>query len=356
MTANQKPSRADQVRQRRKSTPRPQEPAVRPPTSTARKTYRPDSVYMPVEPRPVSRQNYGKFTSTAQTSSLLDRVLPVAGGLRQAPARPTGRNTKRQARNNYDYSFSLGRTDIRAPALSIPQLGTRWISLLISAFLVFLLSSMWNASTFRVTTAEVHGNQRLSAADINSMLGLVGQPIFKAIPVQIQADLRTAFPDLSSVRVGVGFPNHLKVTVVERTPVLAWYQGEAVTWIDANGVAFLPRGQVKGLIQVSSNGTPPKVLPDTTKSLFDQVFIDPGLVKAMTILAPYVPSGSPMAYDPRYGMGWQDPRGWSVYFGQNTKDIPMKLAIYQSIVDTFVKKGIQPSMVSVEYLDAPFYK
>ncbi len=50
-----------------------------------------------------------------------------------------------------------------------------------------------------------------------------------------------------------------------------------------------------------------------------------------------------MTYDPQYGMGWQDPRGWSVYFGQNIQDIPMKLVIYQSIVDTFIRQGIQPT-------------
>jgi hypothetical protein len=55
-------------------------------------------------------------------------------------------------------------------------------------------------------------------------------------------------------------------------------------------------------------------------------------------------------------MGWQDPRGWSVYFGQNTQDIPMKLAAYQTIEDTFTQQGIQPTLISVEYLDAPFYK
>ncbi len=38
------------------------------------------------------------------------------------------------------------------------------------------------------------------------------------------------------------------------------------------------------------------------------------------------------------------------------KDIPMKKMVYQAIVDTLTLQGIQPTLISVEYLNAPFYK
>jgi hypothetical protein len=63
-----------------------------------------------------------------------------------------------------------------------------------------------------------------------------------------------------------------------------------------------------------------------------------------------------MICDPQYGMGWQDPRGWTVYFGQNAKDILMKKVVYKTILDTLTLQGVQPSLISVEYLNAPFYK
>ena len=232
----------------------------------------------------------------------------------------------------------------------------RHLVLILTLLLGLLLYTMWTASTFTVKAASVHGNERLGETDVTAMLGMVGQPIFKAVPARIETNLRTAFPDLASVKVRVGFPNHINVDVVERTPILAWYQDEAMTWIDANGVAFKPRGEVQGLIQVSANGAPPKSEEKSAKPLYDQVFITPELVKAMETLSPYAPSGVPTIYDPQYGMGWQDPRGWSVYFGQNTQDIPMKLVVYQNIVDTFTRQGIQPTLISVEYPDAPFYK
>jgi cell division protein FtsQ len=145
--------------------------------------------------------------------------------------------------------------------------------------------------------------------------------------------------------------------VVERTPILLWSQGENITWIDANGISFMPRGNVPGLIPIASNGNPPNVAPpDLKQSVYNQPFISPDMVQAIVTLYPQVPDGSPMIFDPKYGMGWQDPRGWSVYFGQNTQDIPMKLKVYQAILDTITKQGVQPTLISVEYLDAPFYK
>ena len=61
-------------------------------------------------------------------------------------------------------------------------------------------------------------------------------------------------------------------------------------------------------------------------------------------------------FDPIYGIGWQDPRGWQVFFGQHTVDIPMKIKVYEAIVATLTLQGIQPEMINVAYLEAPFYK
>jgi hypothetical protein len=324
MTTLQKTSRANIVRQRRT----PKTPSTHTPQrtkQTARKTYHLTSVYLPVKPQPVARR------------------IP-------------SRATKKSHRNGYDIAFTLGRADVRAPALNIPQLGPRWVSAALTLLLGFLLYAMWTASPFMVTAAEVRGNQRLGAAEINAMLGMIGQPIFKAVPAQIEANLHTAYPDLKSVKVRVDFPNRITVDVVERTPVLAWYQNGVVTWVDASGVAFMPRGEVPGLVQVAANGTPPQVPLDPALPIYEQKVIAPEMVQALTVLVGDVPAGMPMMFDPQYGMGWQDPRGWTVYFGQNAKDIPMKKMVYQAIVDTLTLQGVQPSLISVEYLNAPFYK
>ena len=355
MTTKPTAPRSEIVRQRR-STQKLTTQTSRRTSSPTRQTHRAETVHKPAEPRRGAlRQAFGVSAQANAKGSTLRNVFGVS-----TQANTRGSASRRMAKdprhNNYDIAFSLGRADVRAPALTIPQMGPRWISAALTVLLGFMLYTMWTASTFTVAAAEVRGNQRLVSEEVNAMLGLAGQPIFKAFPAQIETDLRTAFPDLASVKVHVSLPNHIIVDVVERTPILIWHQAGAVTWIDANGVAFMPRGEVQGLIQVASTGTPAKVQNDTTKLLFDQPFIAPEIVKAMVALSPYLPAGVSMTYDPQYGMGWQDPRGWSVYVGQSTQDIPMKLVVYQAIVDTFIRQGIQPTLISVEYLDAPFYK
>jgi cell division protein FtsQ len=324
MTTMQKTSRVNFVRQRRTSKTRSPRAPQRT-EQTARKAYHPASVYLPVKPQMTSRRTPGRTT----------------------------RNTQQKG---YDIAFTVGRTKVHAPGLNLPQLGPRFISTALTMLLGCFLYIMWTASPFMIKDADVRGNQRLSAVEINSMLGVIGQPIIKASPSQIEANLQTAFPDLESVKVQALFPNRIMVNVVERRPIVAWYQDGAVTWIDANGIAFTPRGDVPGLIQVSASGTPAQTLPDPTLSPQEQEFITPDMVQALITLAPDVPAGMPMIFDPLYGMGWQDPRGWTAYFGQNAKDISLKKMVYNAILDTLTLQGVQPSLVSVEFLNAPFYK
>lgn len=324
MTTLQKTHRVDFIRKRRN----PKTPLLRVPQKAGkspRKIYHQDSVNLPIEPHLVSH-------------------------------RSAQRTAKTTARNGYAIAFSLGRTKIHAPTLNIPQLGSRWVSAGMTLLLGFMLLTMWTASPFVVKGADVVGNQRIGTNEINAVLGMVGEPIFKAVPTHIEANLHTAYSDLASIKVRVRFPNHITVDVVERVPVLAWYQNGVVTWIDASGVAFTPRGEVPGLIQVAATGAPANVPLDKTLPIYAQKFITPEMVQAMSVLALDVPAGMPMTFDPIYGMGWQDPRGWSVYFGQDAKDITIKKNVYQAIVDTLTLQGIQPTLISVEYLNAPFYK
>ncbi len=328
--------RATFVRKRRSSRLAALLPAKKAPAAPAKRPYHTATGYVPVIP-PADRRSLG----------LPDRP---ATSRRAAPSRGMRQGGAQQ------YAFSLGRADVRAPALTIPQLGTRWLSGLATALLVFLLYTLWTSSTFAVAGAELHGNQRLGAAEINAALHMTGEPIFTAVPAKLALQLRTAFPDLAKVSVHAGLPNRLVVNMVERRPVLAWSQGDSTTWIDASGIAFPPRGSVPNLIPVNASGTPPQLQADDRTPLYDRPFVQPQMVAAMQALFPYLPQGVVMTYDPQYGMGWQDPRGWSVYFGENTDDIAMKIQVYQAIVATLNQQGIQPSMISVEYADAPFYK
>lgn len=314
-------------------------------TQTRKTVYRPETVYLPVPPRPV------KQTRTPQGKATRPAALKVL-------------SAKKSHRQRYDIAFSMGRTDVRTPGIALPQFGTRWLSGLLCAALIFIIYSMWTSATFKLSGAEISGNQRLGGTEINAALRVIGQPIFVAIPAQMKENLLNAYPDLSSVDVHVAFPNRIIVDVVERTPLIAWYENGTMALIDAQGMAFPPRGQAENLISVVANGSPPPVQVDPQNagagpaqfSNQKTPFLDPAMVQAITVLYPYIPGGASLLYDTEFGLGWQDVRGWQVYFGQNSDDIPMKLNVYQAIVDRLSNQGIRPSLISVEYLDAPFFR
>ncbi|MFH1907327.1 MAG: FtsQ-type POTRA domain-containing protein [Chloroflexota bacterium] len=313
-----------------------------------------------------TQQTQQRLTQTRKT------VYPPLGGYRpEMPPRPVKQTrtprgkAKKSRRQRYDIAFSMGRTDVRTPGIALPQFGTRWLSGLLCAALIFILYSVWTSATFKLSGAEISGNQRLGETEINAALRVIGQPIFVAIPAKMTENLLNDYPDLSSVDVHVAFPNRIIVNVIERTPLIAWYQDGKMAWLDAQGMAFPPRGQPpENLISVVANGDPPPVRVDPQNAGADPAqatsqkppFLDPALVQVITVLYPYISGGASLLYDTQFGLGWQDMRGWQVYFGQNSDDISMKLNVYQAIVDRLTNQGIRPALISVEYLDAPFFR
>jgi hypothetical protein len=84
--------------------------------------------------------------------------------------------------------------------------------------------------------------------------------------------------------------------------------------------------------------------------------IDAGAILAAQKLAAQVPAGTALAYSQEDGLGWADPAGWKVYVGMNTADLDQKLAVYQAIVQNLQQKGLQPAVISVASVNAPFYR
>jgi hypothetical protein len=210
---------------------------------------------------------------------------------------------------------------------------------------------------FHAAAPQVTGNQRISMDEINAALGSTGQSIFVLTTADLENRLRLNFPDVESATVSIGFPNQITVNVVERKPVVLWQQGSGITWIDANGVAFRPRGEAPGLIAVAALAAPTATTPTgPADPLSPTPFIQADLVQAIQDIAPSVPQGTVMEFDPKYGLGWTDARGWKVYFGYTAKDMPVKLQVYKALVDSLAQQGIQPTFISVQYANAPYYR
>ncbi len=269
------------------------------------------------------------------------------------------RNAPASTRRKFQSALSMPGIEVQLPAIQITGDGIR--SRLLPALISLLLcAALYLGATlpeFHAAPAQVTGNERISAEEINTVLGTTGQSIFALTSSALEARLRLNFPDLESVHVVVDLPNTINVALVERKPVLLWQQGTGYTWIDANGVAFRPRGAAAGLVAVSAEAAPPApVAGATADPLSPAPYLSPDLVKAIQTIAPDVPQGTVVEYDPQYGLGWADSRGWKVFFGFDAKDMPLKLQVYKSLVDSLAQQGIHPTFISVQYANAPYYR
>ncbi len=289
----------------------------------------------------------------------------------------------RKARNSRRlYNVSLDRnlgSEIRLPAL--PQLGLSWrlVSFGLTAFLVFGLYAIWQASAFRVDAPEIEGLQRLSINQINSELDLIGRPIFSLDPITLRSNLLEAFPEFSAAQVEIALPDTVFITVTERIPVLTWVQDGKSYLVDKNGITFPLRGtgSTEAFPTIEASGDPPGIatadenqpsLRDETigkitgmmipqLSPQDQVkpLLSPEFVEAVLLISGQSPEGSKMLYDPIHGLGWADRRGWPVYLG-SVEDIAVKLEIYRAILEQLKAEESRPTMISVEHVHAPFFR
>lgn len=278
------------------------------------------------------------------------------------PARNRGQaaGNRKRTPNQRLFNVALGVPDMRVqrPTFHLPELrtGRRTASLILTCVLCAAIYLAWTLPYFRATWATVIGNNRVTADEINAGLGLAGQPIFTIQPDEVERRLRLNLHELSSVEVNVFLPNHVYVNVTEREPVIVWQQGEGYTWVDAEGVAFRPRGYETQLVPVIGNGTPPTGIAPADDPLSPPPYISRETVDAILALAPSLPTGVSMIYDPRHGLGWNDSRGWQAFFGTGAEDMPLKARVYQSLVDSLVARGVYPEFISVEYVDAPYYR
>ena len=262
--------------------------------------------------------------------------------------------------NSRRFNIALGLPEIHLhkPTITMPRLRPGWR--LASFFIAILLSTaIYLALTlpyFHVPNITLLGNNRLTREEIEAVLGVTGQSIFAVQPDILATRLRMNYPELASVEVNAYLPNHVYVTVTERQPVLLWQQGEGFTWIDPAGVAFRPHGTASALVPVIGLAVPPAGSAPADDPFSPPPYMQKELVDAILVLAPNVPTGATMIFNSTDGLGWTDSRGWMAFFGTSAYDMPLKIRVYQSLVESLVGRGKFPEFISVVYPDAPFYR
>lgn len=309
------------------------------------------------------RRERNSSTRVERARKEVTRNTPVTSR-RQDTAQParrtarTGTPRTRSARRRFQNALLPVAPDaeLRGVSIARPHLGRRLPSFLVVLLLAAALYFAFNTPQLRVAEAQVMGNQMLTPAEINSALDIARQPTFLLIPSELEKRLRLAFPELVYAHVDVTLPNTVSVQVAERKPVIRWQQGDGYTWLAEDGIAFRPHGENSSLISVVALSAPPIegiVSPD---SLTPAPFISPEMVQSLKGLAGHVPPGVPILYDAGFGFGWEDPRGWRVYFGTSGRDVELKMRVYESMVASLTQRGIQPALINVTYPTAPYYR
>jgi hypothetical protein len=250
-------------------------------------------------------------------------------------------------RRRVDVALSTPGAEIRLPA--VPAVNNKWrlLSGTLSVSLLLVLILVTNTGFFQVKGIQTEGLERFTEAEIAQAINIKGSSVFFIYPEKIKQDLENTYPGLSEVEVEVSWPANVLISLRERYPVLAWNWEGHVRWVDENGVAFEPHDQGLDVVQVNSAMLPPTV---------HDRFVDPRIVRTVGTLRDYLPEGTELIFDAEHGLGWNDERGWVVYFGFNDDDAAQKMIVYQALVDYLEKKRITPAMINIEFIDAPYFR
>lgn len=301
-----------------------------------------------------------EITQTAQQA-----IKPMTRVTSRTPTIPINSQVKNRTQKMRKFNLSFGLPEFHLPKpnwkinwkpkFSTPRLHTNWriISIIIALVLSISIYLVFTLPYFYVPQATILGNNRITREEINSVLGVTGQSIFTVQPDEVRTQLLMNYPELVSADVKVYLPNHVYVTVTERMPVLLWQQNGGYTWIDANGIAFRPRGNAENLILVNAIDTPPAGVLDENNLT---PYMQKDLVDAITLLSPLLPAGSTLNFSLADGLHWQDQRGWTVAFGTSSNDMPLKIRVYQSLVDSLTAQRKNPIYINVVHPEGPFYR
>ncbi|HET7376107.1 MAG TPA: FtsQ-type POTRA domain-containing protein, partial [Anaerolineae bacterium] len=256
--------------------------------------------------------------------------------------------TKQQARlksrshfRQYESNAMLVGSLRSTPRISLSSLTTtRSISGALLAIVIGL--ALWLAfdDRFYVSSITVTGNVRVDAATIVEKSGVLGQHIFWMQPQAVAQQLVTALPSVRSAEMTCTFPADCTLSVEERQPIVAWQYGSAVTWIDADRVAFAAEGKSAGsLITIEAVQGP---------ALFPGQRADQQLIEAAVAVARAMPTVQHYRYTAKNGLEFDDPRGFPVYLGLGS-NMADRVMIWQALRAELTAKNILPKFVDVRY-------
>ncbi|MBN2471911.1 MAG: FtsQ-type POTRA domain-containing protein [Anaerolineae bacterium] len=223
----------------------------------------------------------------------------------------------------------------------------RMLSVLILLGLSVVLVLLFQSNAFFVHHIEVGGLTYLTAEEIFALSEVANLHLFWVDPEDVREQVMRS-PSVADARVSVTWPPHgVQIEVRERAPALIWEQAGVRTWIDVRGRVMQQRLDIEGLLRV--------VVEDGKEPLGPNVIIPQGVVDGALQMKALQPDLAEVIYDPVDGLGYQDPRGWRVWFGIGA-EMPARMNVYEAIVADLEARDIYPELIDVGDVDAPYYK
>jgi hypothetical protein len=296
-----------------------------------------------------SRWLGGPRSRADRTRSRRARLVTDAEAMDAAPLRKIPHKRKARPRKRFDFALpaQLG-AQIQLPSIPVVRFGPRLLSALLLACVVAAIQQAAVSPSFRVAEAAVDGNRILSAMQVHMIVGATGQPVFLVDPQGAERSL-AAHPEVLSAKVSVAWPNKVRVSLVERHPMVEWDDAGRTWWICPDGVAYLKHGEWPGLVPIRSEAAALTISEDPL-----QPAIPAQVLRAAAVLNAQMPDeAASLLYDGQHGLGFDDPRGWRAYFGVDG-DMVMKVRAYQAIVAELAQVRQPVAVISVEDAAAPY--
>lgn len=271
--------------------------------------------------------------------------------------------------------IAYDQKDYTAPKI---RLSWRYLSAVVAILSGIFLFSAWRSPDYHVSDFEIEGIQRVTKEEVAQVLDLNQRCIFLLSPQEFEQAISNNFPELYQVQISLAIPAKMIIQVREREPSLVWnYQGKQL-WVDPQGYLLPMRGEAQISVQIDADDQLPFYIPEDriilqgekrlrktvvmkgendTLALF-KVYqrIDPVTYQAIHELNQLLPEQGVILYDTRRGLGWNDPRGFQVFVGSDLKDIAAKMKMLDEIVKTMIHEQIIPTLISIEHINAPYYR
>ncbi len=306
--------------------------------------------------------------NTEQSNQRL-RKQPKMRRVQSAHAMPLPRMEVPKAAKQRKRRNQRSRRRSRIPVGSIKQFvfSARWISLLLLAIVTAALVLIGLDENFYLTVIPVDGTVSVPASEIVEASQLAGAHIF-AVEPEVAAARVAEVPGVINAAVSLSWPNQVLIEVQEDSPVAVWQEGEHQFWVTDNGRLIPIRATVPGLLLIESEMplVEAPVMPEgevdegedtavPTAPQTNLAFIPQDILAGAEQLRKLRPNIEKLYYRGDSGLSYQDGRGWRVYFGTGA-DMNQKLAIYETIVDDLLARGLTPQYISVSNQEKPYYR